>query len=246
MPLVDSRLIGKYRKLLVGFEQLPDEAARLASPLQKLRMYFVAGHLTEAEYATWFILLVATVRAYGFEYREVRKAQTLAAALAWLWGEGAPAVDLPMFLTNLQVKGMPAMVFHSLGAWLKGVVRLKLSERPVSARAMLAAQAAGWRYVTLDFDAALHGLVVNRTRDAFEFALHDLGHAWAFFNPAYDPMGQAAFFAELLADLPRLELLATNNAAFSAALEYAMADMNTHPQHLRQYLAANLYAANAS
>lgn len=246
MPRVDGRLIGKYRKLLVDFERLPDEAAFLAVPLQKLRMHFVAGSLTEAEYVTWFILLFAAVRAYGAEYREVRKAHTLALALAWLWGEGEPAVDLRLFLANLQLKGMPAMVFHSLGAWLRGEVRLKLSEKPVSAETMLFAQAAGWRYVTLDIGAALHGAAVNRTRDAFEFALHDIGHAWAFFNPAYDPAGQVAFFAELLADLPWLQLLANNNVAFSAALEYAMADMNSHPQHLRQYLAANLYAANAS
>lgn len=135
-----------------------------------------------------------------------------------------------------QIRGMPGMIFDILNAWCEGRVDLRLVSYPVSAHEMLNAQAEGWRYVTVDIEAARHGRVIGGTRDAFEFALHDLGHAHAFFKTDYDPGGQVDFFKQLARDLPQLKELAAADAKFSADLEYCMADMNSHPQHLRQYL----------
>ena len=45
-----------------------------------------------------------------------------------------------------------------------------------------------------------------------------------------------AFFQLLQDDLPTLTPLATADEKFAADLEYCMSDMNSHPEHLRQYL----------
>jgi hypothetical protein len=73
-------------------------------------------------------------------------------------------------------------------------------------------------------------------RDAFEFALHDLGHAHAFFKADYQPQGQVGFFKQLITDLDTLAPYAEADNKFAADLAYCMADMNSHPEHLRQYL----------
>lgn len=138
--------------------------------------------------------------------------------------------------STTHIRGMPGMIFSILNDWSAGRVNLRLVTTAVSAEHMLQAQAAGWRYVTIDIEAAMHGLVVEGARDAFEFALHDLGHAYAFFKSDYDPPGQVAFFQQLMHDLPCLEPLAEKDAKFASDLEYCMSDMNSHPQHLRQYL----------
>lgn len=135
-----------------------------------------------------------------------------------------------------QIPGLPGMIPTILADWQKGRARLLLTNRPVSATEMLQAQAEGWRYVTVSFEHALAGEPIEGTRDAFEFALHDLGHAYAFFKTDYNPQGQTAFFGELMTDMPALAPFAQANAKFAADLEYCMSDMNSHPEHLRQYL----------
>lgn len=204
MPLVDGRLIGKYRGLLIDHAQLPAEAAGLAPALQLLRESHDQGNLSDAEFSRDFVLLFAKQRASKF--------------------------------STTQIRGMPGMIFAILNDWCAGNVNLVLASHPVSALKMLQAQAEGRRYVTVDIQAAIRGEVTDGARDAFEFALHDLGHAYAFFKHDYDPRGQVDFFAQLSRDLPQLRELATTDAKFSADLEYCMADMNSHPQHLRQYL----------
>ena len=236
VPWVDGKPNGKYRKLLRPFSALPEEAHQLRHHLEKLRIYLVHGQLTPAQYTTYFVLLYGTVRAYGLDFAEDRRTARLATALSWLRVGEPDVTALPPLLTNLQLRGMPAMIFSTLRAWLANQIPLQLNEKPVSAHDMLAAQAAGWRYVTVDYESALAGEPIGQKRDAFEFALHDIGHAWAFYNPAYDPVGQAQFFAALKEDLPLLEAYAVRDNKYSADLEYGMGDMNSHPEHLRQYL----------
>lgn len=196
MPLVDGKLTGKYRSLLIPFDDLKTEAQILAPRLT------LAGK-TDAEFAAEFIRLFAEHRS----------------------GKAWP-----------QIPGLPGMIPAILADWRAGRVDLRLSAKPVSAKQMLAAQAAGWRYVTVDLEAALAGEPVEGDRDAFEFALHDLGHAYAFFKTDYHPQGQVAFFRELMSDLDTLAPYAESDTKFAADLEYGMSDMNSHPEHLRQYL----------
>lgn len=237
MPGLGGSLTGKYRKLLIAHDRLAAEAADFRKPLQSLQNAHRSGQLTDAEFTAYFVLLFATRRAYGATWRDNRRCAKLVAMLSWIDNETTPAIDmLPAFLSNLQLPGMPGMIFSVLGDWLRGEINLRLVDYPTTAADMLAAQAQGSRFITADLDAALRGETVEDKRDAFEFALHDLGHAWAFYKSDYDPAGQVAFFQLLQDDLPTLTPLATADEKFAADLEYCMSDMNSHPEHLRQYL----------
>lgn len=203
VPWHGDASFGKYRKLLIPFAELRDEAATLRPALIDLRTEYEAGKIGDASLARRFIRLFAAHRTQK---------------------------------TSPPFPGMPGMIDTILAAWQDNAVDLRLSPHPVSALAMLKAQAEGWRYVTVSFEHALAGQLIEGTRDAFEFALHDLGHAYAFFKADYNPPGQQAFFADLLTDLPLLAPLAESDTKFASDLEYGMSDMNSHPQHLRQYL----------
>jgi len=77
--------------------------------------------------------------------------------------------------------------------------------------------------------------------DAFEFFLHDLEHAYKFFHSPALYAGQRAFFRALDAALTRGAFLPyLDEAVFAGKFRYLMSDMNTHPEHSRQYLRAIL------
>ncbi len=234
MPLIQGQLSGKYRRLLIAHHDLPAEAKRLAPGLRRLGELHTLSQLSDAEFAFWFVLLFTAERTRALTPRRTHEA--LAAKIGWLDNEDSPPPRALDTITNLNAFGMPGMVWQALSDWLHGRNSLKLSQVPPSAQAMLATQAKGERIVTLDLDAAIDGRPVAETRDAFEFTLHDLGHAYAFFLPEYIPEGQTNFFSRLQTDLPTLQHLAAADHKFAADLEYCMADMNTHPEHLRQYL----------
>ncbi len=234
MPLTDGQLSGKYRRLLIAHDQLPAEAARLAPRLRRLGDLHKAGSLSAAEFAFWFVLLFTHERTQ--KLRVSRAQGALAAKLDWLHNEDVPPPRAMDAILNLNAFGMPGLVWQALGDWLTGGLPLRLTTQPPTAHEMLRCQAEGARIVTLDLEAAIAGRPVAATRDAFEFTLHDLGHAYAFYLPAYQPQAQAQFFARLQNDLANLQALAAADTKFSADLEYCMADMNTHPEHLRQYL----------
>lgn len=230
MPLVNGELQGKYRKLLIPFSELSREAASLAPSLGQLVQLRQNDGLSDAEFTTWFTLLFAASRAPVNTKRFARLLQ--------LFGKDAAPreTEFGNAVKDLQIAGMPGMILVILSEWLSGRADLRRSNGTVTAQQMLAAQARGWRYVTVDIEAALAGRPVGGTRDAFEFVLHDLSHAYTFFQPYYDPQGQADFFAKLSKDVPALSPLAEVDTKFAADLEYCMADMNSHPEHLRQYL----------
>lgn len=222
--------VGKYRKLLIPFSALNDEAASLAHTLRRLDELRQQDRLSDAEFAAWFILLFAAARV-------PKKTKRFAQLLDLFGKDAAPReTEFGNAVKDLQIAGMPGMILVILSEWLSGRADLRLSNATVTAQQMLAAQAGGWRYVTVDIEAALAGRPVGGTRDAFEFVLHDLSHAYTFFQPYYDPQGQADFFAKLNHDVPALSPLAEVDTKFAADLEYCMADMNSHPEHLRQYL----------
>ena len=110
---------------------------------------------------------------------------------------------------------------------------------------MLHLQAAGTRPVTaLTAPARLRRPVLHKP-DAFAFFVHDLEHAYKFFFSPELHAGQRAFFARLAAacaDGVFAPYLA--EAEFAARFHYLMSDMNTHPEHSRQYLRAVLVEAH--
>jgi hypothetical protein len=106
---------------------------------------------------------------------------------------------------------------------------------------VLRMQAGGARAVTALTSPARLGKPVLHKPDAFAFFVHDLEHAYKFyFSPALHA-GQRAFFTRLEAACDRgvfAPYLA--EAEFTARFHYLMSDMNTHPEHSRQYLRAIL------
>ncbi|MFZ5628539.1 MAG: hypothetical protein ACOY5B_05385 [Spirochaetota bacterium] len=237
MPHADGQLIGKYRRLLLPADQLVAEADLLGPRLQFLAELHQQGRISDALYATLFVLLYAFERALGAEWSQHRRYGYWAEMLRGFFVGAIPAeTAVAAKLRKLPLHGMPGFVFVTLADWLERRIDLHLAVSPVSAAAMLAAQAAGSRFVTVAPGAALAGTLIERKRDAFEFCLHDIGHAYTFFRAEHDPAGQVRFFAQLKKDLPQLESLASSDAKFAGDLGYCMSDMNSHPEHLRQYL----------
>jgi hypothetical protein len=236
MPLSEGQLIGKYRRLLLPHARLPEEAEELALPLELLLRTHTLGKCDDAAFAFWFVLLFTESRTRLCAPSSHRSGASLTQKLRWLIEADCEMPEAGDTLKNLHAFGMPGMIWSVFDDWLSGRAPLQLVKHPVSTRDMLTAQANGFRYVTIDTDAAVGGRTVCETRDAFEFALHDLGHAYAFFLSEYEPDGQVIFFQSLRAELRSLEPLARADKKFAADLEYCMADMNTHPEHLRQYL----------
>jgi hypothetical protein len=237
MPHADGQLIGKYRRLLLPADELPIEAEFLRPRLQALFVLHEQRSISDALYATLFVLLYAFERALGREWSKRRRYGYWAEMLNGVLVGAIPAeTAVATKLRKLPLFGMPGFVFATLADWLERSIDLQLTHAPVSATAMLAAQASGTRFVTVAFSEAITGALIDDKRDAFEFCLHDIGHAYTFFRAEHDPAGQVRFFAQLMSDLPRLESLALADRSFAAALEYCMSDMNSHPEHLRQYL----------
>jgi hypothetical protein len=225
VPIVDGIARGKYRQLLIPATALPAEAAAMHDRLAELKFSAEAGLIEQAEITAFFVLAFCAQRSPAARSR-----------LSWL--------DLPLGLRRLRLKdilpsvtvpGMPGSIWQVLGGWLSGQLKLTLSNKYLDASTILSAQSEGHRYVTVDLAAALAGEAVGDARDAFEFCLHDLGHAFAFFNPGYDPGGQVRFFRALQSDLTVLQNYTRDDSLFAQALEYCMADMNSHPAHLKAY-----------
>jgi hypothetical protein len=155
-------------------------------------------------------------------------------------GEGLPRRLLD-WLERYQFRGVIDNVPMALAQWLRGVWPLILHEDIPSPRDILRWQARGKRVVTVISDLpCLHAPVLNKA-DAFAFFLHDLEHAYKFFHSPPLRDGQREFFA-MLEDAFDRGVFAPyfGDAEFTGKFHYLMSDMNTHPEHSRQYLRAIL------
>lgn len=109
---------------------------------------------------------------------------------------------------------------------------------------LLKLQADGWRVVTLHTSVHQRGLFVDGKRDCFEFALHDLSHAYKFFH-AGSFADQVEFFRLFFQwMIAQPELYDSSSTALKNGLDYVMSDMNSHPKHLLQTLEAHLNLAH--
>lgn len=144
-------------------------------------------------------------------------------------------------LDRYQFRGVIAGVPVVLAQWLRAAWPLVLREDIPPPWEVLRLQADGTRVVTaLTTLSRLRQPVLNKP-DAFAFFVHDLEHAWKFFFCPRLYAGQRAFFARLAAacdDGVFAPYLAERE--FTARFHYLMSDMNTHPEHSRQYLRAIL------
>ncbi|TGN14581.1 hypothetical protein [Leptospira ilyithenensis] len=227
MPVRDGKPYGSFRKMLVPRGELPKEAIRLKEKLETLRTNFANDTLAHSEILIRFVLM----------YMEERKGR-----LSFLkTGRPLPdRSDLNSFLMEVRFYGMPDTVRQTLLNWNLGNWDLRLIDRLPSSFEMLTSQAEGYRFVTIDWDKALQGEMIEDIRDVWEHVLHDLAHAFMFFREEYEHEGQVLFFKEVLSDYPIYEERTKRDEVFRSKFEYCISDMNSHPAHLRLYLRAIL------
>ncbi len=205
-----------------------------------------SGEIEAPVFAGLYFLLWQVARhGTGFAARRRKSdprpdAAACLALLARPAGEGLRE-DLLAVFERYQFRGVIANVPAALAQWLRGAWPLMLRFDIPPPQEVLRLQAAGIRPVTaLTAPARLCRPVLHKP-DAFAFFIHDLEHAWKFFFSPELHAGQRAFFTRLAAacgDGVFAPCLA--EAEFTARFQYLMSDMNTHPEHSRQYLRAIL------
>lgn len=145
------------------------------------------------------------------------------------------------FIERHQFRGVRASVPAALAHWLRGDWALELREDVPAPSEVLRAQARGTRVATAisSYPRLLQPVLTKP--NAFAFFVHDLEHAYKFFHDPALYAGQRAFFATVAAALAAGTFaVPMRDPVFVAKFQYLMSDMNTHPEHSRQYLRAIL------
>jgi hypothetical protein len=220
-------------------QELP---CRLTGVAQRWR----AGEFDAAVFAAlYFLHWQMATHGLAFASRKCRNDPRPVAA-EWLTfmaeakGEGLRKRLLD-WLGRYQFRDVIGNVPIALLQWLRGDWPLILRQDIPSPREILRWQARGKRVVTVITDLPrLHAPILNKA-NAFAFFLHDLEHAYKFFHSPALRDGQREFFA-MLEDAIEHGVFAPyfGDAEFTGKFHYLMSDMNTHPEHSRQYLRAIL------
>ncbi len=145
------------------------------------------------------------------------------------------------YLERYQFRGVIDNVPVALHQWLRGHWPLTLREDIPGPREVLRMQTRGTRPVTVLTAYPRLLKPVLKKPDAFAFFVHDLEHAYKFFYAPSLHACQREFFTRLEAVIDRGVFEPyREEAGFSEQFDYLMSDMNTHPEHSRQYLRAIL------
>lgn len=145
------------------------------------------------------------------------------------------------WLERYQFRGVIGNVPVALVQWLRGNWPLVLREDIPKPLELLRMQARGTRAVTaITAWPRLREPVLGKP-DGYAFFLHDLEHAYKFFHSPALHAGQRTFFTRIEEAFDRGVFAPYfDDAEFVARFHYLMSDMNTHPEHSRQYLRAIL------
>ncbi|MHB8743740.1 MAG: hypothetical protein ACYC9L_11510 [Sulfuricaulis sp.] len=250
MPAFD-RVEGALHRIMSSqynyhMSNLHESPQDLLSQIPGLAIRWRAGEFDAAVFAAlYFLTWQIAVHGQQFASRKRKNDPRPDAAkwLAWLEATRGDALRAQMldWLERYQFRGVTANIAVALVQWLKGSWPLLLREDIPSPRSILRWQARGIRVVTvLTAYPRLREPVLNKP-DAFTFFQHDLEHAYKFFYSPALHAGQCEFFAGLEAALDHGKLAPYfDDAGFVAKFHYLMSDMNTHPEHSRQYLRAIL------
>lgn len=225
---------------------LNEASQELLTQLPGLAVRWRAAEFDAAVFAAvYFLIWQIAVHGQQFASRKRKNdprpdAAKCLAVLEATRGE-ALRVQLLDWLERYQFRGVTGNIPVALVQWLREAWPLILREDIPSPRNILRWQARGRRAVTvITAYPRLREPVLSKP-DAFTFFLHDLEHAYKFFYSPALHAGQRAFFAGLEAAFDHGELTPYfDDAGFVAKFHYLMSDMNTHPEHSRQYLRAIL------
>jgi hypothetical protein len=223
-----------------------DISLELSACLPILAMRWHDGECDAAEFAALYFLhwQIAT-HGQAFASRKCRHdprpdATECRALLETADGERR-RVRVLDWLERYQFRGVTGNVPDALVQWLRGAWPLHLRENIPKPLDVLRMQARGTRAVTvITVWPRAREPVLNKS-DAFAFFLHDLEHAYKFYHSPALYAGQCAFFAGLEAAFDRGVFAPYfDDDEFVTRFHYLMSDMNTHPEHSRQYLRAIL------
>ncbi len=205
-----------------------------------------AGELAAAEFAAlYFFHWQLATHGRQFAARKC-KSEPRPVAGEWLAAmEKAKRGDLRRhlldWLERYQFRGVIGNVPMALAQWLRGNWPLVLREDIPEPLELLRMQARGTRAVTaITAWPRLREPVLGKP-DGYAFFLHDLEHAYKFFHSPALHAGQRRFFTRIEEAFDR-DVFAPyfGDAEFVGKFHYLMSDMNTHPEHSRQYLRAIL------
>lgn len=137
---------------------------------------------------------------------------------------------------STKLRGISERAQRALMAWHNGDYPLELFFHTPPAIELLQKQANGQRVVTL-FVKAEELAQKNLGRDPMTFVLHDLEHADEFFHDQDLFSEQKKFYLEIYQRLKKGDFApCLPDKKFRQEFDYVIADMNSHPEHLRATL----------
>lgn len=248
MPILAEKPIGKFKKLLREESFLKEESKILKPYLEFLENSFQSNSISSIEIISLFVILYQSFR--------VKEKPFQRNPIQWNFSKTANH-EFPQefdFLSSLQLgldsieEFLQTYSFRYLPNSIREILlhlfyeenKLLLRTDIPTSKEMLALQATGRRYITIDFKKAMKGELIEEKRDAFEFVLHDLEHAHYFFKLENEPQKQIEFYKSIELNYQLLEPLIEDSKQFKEDLEYCISDMNSHPEHLIQYFKAIL------
>ncbi|GIX42613.1 MAG: hypothetical protein KatS3mg129_2346 [Leptospiraceae bacterium] len=149
--------------------------------------------------------------------------------------------DLITFLKQIHFYKLPDTIRQTFIYWLENKWNIRLLNYNPTSYEMLDFQSKGIRIITIDWNSAIKGKLVEGNRDAWEHFLHDLEHCYKFFSDPFQYRKQIKFFIYLKEFYPEIEVFLKIDNQFKIKWEYLISDMNSHIEHLKHYTRAIFY-----
>lgn len=147
--------------------------------------------------------------------------------------------DLIDLYQNFHLAHLSPRINQSMLHFMQGDWNFRLIHHVPSVHEVLKHQAQGERLVSMMLEESELTHYILEEKDAVNFLLHDLAHGERFFHGRHRD-AQVGLFTSLLSayEAGIFAEAQEQDHCFKEKLEYGLADMNTHPLHLLQYLKA--------
>ncbi len=226
---------GRFRKNLISLEALKREAEQTFPLVAELKGKLEAGHIAAWDFVASYILI--------FQRLRLSKLWPGSRLPRWLCNKSL-SLDLQLF-NERSIRGIPLEANRALVRWSQGEIPLTLLFHTPNAHEILDMQCLGRRCITAVVKKNELASFVMGERDPLGFVIHDLIHADKFYNDENRLDGQIKFYLDIREEFHRgvyNSLLA--DSKFEADFHYIISDMNSHPSHMKQTLAAAIRNAH--
>ena len=216
---------GAYKKSFFTSEDLAPLVADLWPDFETAKTRFASSEMSAAELTAQFLLGIwrsaRPVRWHNGQRPRPESEHTVVLS---------PALEI---LQTKRLRGIPPEAIDVLLKWHHEVLPLDLTFKIPSAQEVIEAQCRGRRCVSVLIESPEQFLAGGEDRDSFSFALHDLIHASHFYR---DPehFERQVFFSKwmlIFSQQTQTRFHWSQDPEFAGALEYLVADMNTHWVH---------------